>query len=100
MRGVDLHPLAQNEPNQPAKPRQTYVRTQKLKVTRHVWDAASGKSAPVSEVVEIGVKPGWKKVRRKTGGGVEMCVCGGGGLIWGPGGGLGRGRTLRGRKAL
>jgi hypothetical protein len=32
-------------------------------VTRSVHDDASGKSLPVSEVVEIGVKPGWKKVR-------------------------------------
>lgn len=40
--------------------------TKKLKVTRHVHDDASGKSLPVSEVVEIGVKPGWKKGTKIT----------------------------------
>lgn len=39
---------------------------QKLKVTRSVFDAASGRAAPVSEVVEIGVKPGWKARTKVT----------------------------------
>jgi DnaJ family protein B protein 4 len=39
---------------------------QKLKVTRHVYDAASGQSVPVAEVVELGVKPGWKKGTKIT----------------------------------
>lgn len=51
---------------------------QKLKVTRSVYDAASGKTTPVSEVVEVGVKPGWKKVRVCFGAVcVDMCV------LWG-----------------
>jgi DnaJ family protein B protein 4 len=40
--------------------------TKRLKVTRHVLDAASGKSLPVQEVLEIQVKPGWKEGTRIT----------------------------------
>lgn len=37
-----------------------------LQVTRHVMDAASGRSLPVKEVLEIPVKPGWKEGTRIT----------------------------------
>lgn len=37
-----------------------------VQVTRHVMDAASGKSLPVTEVLEILVKPGWKEGTRVT----------------------------------
>jgi hypothetical protein len=31
-----------------------------VQVTRHVWDAAAGKSVPSSEVLEVPIKKGWK----------------------------------------
>lgn len=34
--------------------------TKKLKVTRHVWDQAAGKSVAQSEVLEVPIKAGWK----------------------------------------
>ncbi|GBF97350.1 hypothetical protein Rsub_10997 [Raphidocelis subcapitata] len=40
--------------------------TKKLKVTRHVYDEPSGKPANVSEVVEVCVRPGWKKGTKIT----------------------------------
>ncbi|KAI8474803.1 MAG: hypothetical protein J3K34DRAFT_453428 [Monoraphidium minutum] len=40
--------------------------TKKLKVTRAVFDGASGKSTPLSEVVEVCVRPGWKKGTKIT----------------------------------
>lgn len=42
------------------------VRLPCLQVTRHVMDAASGKSLPVQEVLEVQVKPGWKEGTRIT----------------------------------
>eukprot|EP00878_Enallax_costatus_P007704 GHUV01008065.1.p1 GENE.GHUV01008065.1~~GHUV01008065.1.p1 ORF type:complete len:355 (+),score=135.79 GHUV01008065.1:584-1648(+) len=38
----------------------------RLKVTRHMLDAASGKSVPVQELLEIQVKPGWKEGTKIT----------------------------------
>jgi hypothetical protein len=38
----------------------------KLRVTRHLQDASSGKSLPVEEIVELDVKPGWKSGTRIT----------------------------------
>ncbi len=38
----------------------------KLRVTRHITDAASNKSVPVQEVVELDVRPGWKSGTRVT----------------------------------
>jgi DnaJ-class molecular chaperone len=35
-------------------------------VTRHVMDAASGRTLPVQEVLEVQVKPGWKEGTRVT----------------------------------
>ena len=49
-------------PTHPAPPPPPH-RTQ---VTRHVLDAASGRSLPVSEVLEVPVKPGWKEGTRVT----------------------------------
>jgi DnaJ family protein B protein 4 len=40
--------------------------TKRRKVTRHIVDAASGKSLPVEETLEIPVKPGWKEGTRVT----------------------------------
>jgi DnaJ-class molecular chaperone len=37
-----------------------------VQVMRHVMDAASGKSLPVKEVLEVQVKPGWKEGTRIT----------------------------------
>lgn len=37
-----------------------------VQVTRHVMDAASGKSLPVKEVLEVQVRPGWKEGTRIT----------------------------------
>uniref|UniRef100_A0A383WP78 J domain-containing protein n=1 Tax=Tetradesmus obliquus TaxID=3088 RepID=A0A383WP78_TETOB len=41
----------------------------RLRVTRHVLDAASGKSLPVQEVLEVNVRPGWKE-------GTKITFCG------------------------
>lgn len=38
----------------------------RLKVTRQVADAASGKTLPVQEMLEIDIKPGWKDGTRVT----------------------------------
>lgn len=40
--------------------------TKKLKVTRKIRDAASGRSLPVEEVLEVAIKPGWKEGTRIT----------------------------------
>lgn len=40
--------------------------TKKLKVTRRVYDAASGQLVPVQEVLEVPVKAGWKEGTRIT----------------------------------
>lgn len=37
-----------------------------LQVTRHVMDAASGRTMPISEVLEVPVKAGWKEGTRVT----------------------------------
>lgn len=35
-------------------------------VTRHVFDETQGKSEPVSEVIEVPIKPGWKAGTKVT----------------------------------
>lgn len=34
--------------------------TRKMKISRTIYDAASGKATRVSEVLTIDIKPGWK----------------------------------------
>ncbi len=50
----------------PARPRPRSGTTKKLKVTRRISDAASGRQLPVEEVLEVAVKPGWKEGTRIT----------------------------------
>jgi DnaJ homolog subfamily B member 4 len=40
--------------------------TRKMKISRNIYDASSGKSVPVQEILTIDVKPGWKKGTKLT----------------------------------
>lgn len=40
--------------------------TKRLRITRHIVDAASGKAVPIQEILEVQVKPGWKEGTRVT----------------------------------
>jgi hypothetical protein len=47
-----------------------------MQVTRHVWDAAAGKSVQQSEVLEVPIKRGWKAGTKVTYAGTSCPVRG------------------------